>query len=254
MRRRIEIVPVDGIGEVEPGDALGSLLAGACDGMDEPLGRDDVVVISQKIVSKAEGRVRDLGSVQVDAHARDIATQLDKDPRLVQLALAESRRVLRADRRALIVETHGGWICANAGIDGSNIQGPGKVTLLPEDADESARRVRREIREARGVAPAVVISDSFGRPWRLGQADVAIGCAGLAPLEDWRGRRDRFGRELTATAIATPDEAAAAADLARDKASGIPAVLIRGLGDLVMGEDGPGARALRRAEAEDLFR
>jgi len=248
------MVPVDGIGEVEPGDALGSLLADACDGMDEPLGPDDVVVISQKIVSKAEGRVRDLGSVRVEAQARDIAAKLEKDPRLVQLALAESRRVLRADHRALIVETHGGWICANAGIDGSNVERPDEVTLLPEDADQSARRVREEIREARAVAPALVIADSFGRPWRLGQVDVAIGCAGLAPLEDWRGRHDRFGRELTATAIATPDEAAAAADLARDKVSGIPAVLIRGLGDLVTSNDGPGAQALQRPEAEDLFR
>ena len=154
----------------------------------------------------------------------------------------------------LIVETRSGLVCANAGIDASNVPGTERVALLPEDPDASARRLRAEILAASGAAPAVVIADSFGRPWRLGQTDVAIGCAGLVPLDDWRGRRDREGRELAATAMAIADEAAAAADLARDKASGAPAAVISGLGRHVTPDDGPGAAALRRAEADDLFR
>jgi coenzyme F420-0:L-glutamate ligase / coenzyme F420-1:gamma-L-glutamate ligase len=172
----------------------------------------------------------------------------------VQLVLDEARSVIRAERGRLIVETRGGWICANAGIDASNVPGKERVSLLPEDADGSARRIRDELREAAGAAPAVVIADSFGRPWRLGQTDVAIGCAGLVPLDDWRGRRDREGRVLAATSIAIADQVAAAADLGRDKQAGVPAALIRGLGRYVTREDGPGAAALRRAEADDLFR
>ncbi len=162
--------------------------------------------------------------------------------------------MIRAERGVLIVETRNGLICANAGVDSSNVPGDERVTLLPEDPDVSARGLRAEIRAASGGSPAVVIADSFGRPWRLGQTDVAIGCAGLAPIDDWAGRRDRDGRELEATAIAVADEAAAAADLARDKASGDPAAVIAGLARFVSGDDGPGAAALRRTEAEDLFR
>ena len=154
----------------------------------------------------------------------------------------------------LVVETTSGWICANAGIDSSNVPGAERVTLLPIDADASARRIRDEVRKTTGVAPAVVVADSFGRPWRLGQVEVAIGCAGLAPLDDWRGRADREGRELAATTPAIADQAAAAADLVRDKASGTPVVLIRGLDRHVIAGDGAGAVALRRAEGDDLFR
>ena len=154
----------------------------------------------------------------------------------------------------LIAETHGGWICANAGIDASNVPGDGAVTLLPLDADASARRIRAEIHEAAGVSPAVLIADSFGRPWRIGQADVAIGCAGLVPLDDWRGRRDHEGRELSATIVAIADQVAAAADLVRDKDAGIPAAVVRGLDRYVSDADGPGAVALQRPAAEDLFR
>jgi len=162
--------------------------------------------------------------------------------------------VVRTERDLLIVETLSGWICANAGIDASNVPGTDRVTLLPEDPDASARRIREEIGTAAGVRPAVVVSDSFGRPWRLGQADVAIGCAGLAPLDDWRGRTDHEGRELAATVVAIADEVAAAADLARGKDTGVPARLVRGLGRFVSAQDGPGARAIQRPEAEDLFR
>ncbi len=169
--------------------------------------------------------------------------------------LSESRRIVRASGTVLIVETHGGWICANAGIDFSNVPGAGTATLLPRDADASARLIRGQLAAACGTRPAVVVADSFGRPWRVGQADVAIGCAGLVALDDWRGRRDALGDELAATAIAVADELAAAADLAREKADGIPAVLIRGAGRWRTEDDGPGAAAaLQRSADEDLFR
>ena len=245
----IEIRPVEGIPEVEEGAPLGVMIATACEPRD-----DDVVVISQKIVSKAEGRVRDLATVEPSDQAQDLAAELGKNPRLVELILAESREVLRAENGVLIVETNGGLVCANAGIDSSNVPGDGMVALLPEDADASARRIRAEIARAAETRPAVVIVDSFGRPWRLGQTEVAIGCAGLRPIDDWRGLTDREGQRLGATMIAIADEVAAAADLARDKASGTPVVVVSGLGRHVTREDGPGAASLRRAADRDLFR
>ena len=172
---------------------------------------------------------------------------------MVVVVLSECERVLRAERGVLITATRSGWVCANAGIDSSNLD-EGWVTLLPVDGDASARRIRSRIHETSGSSPAVVIADSFGRAWRLGQADVAIGCAGILPLADWRGRRDEHGQELSATVIAVADELAAAADLARDKDSGVPGAIVAGLGDLVIAEDGPGAAALRRPGDEDLFR
>lgn len=214
----------------------------------------DVLVVSQKVVSKAEGRVVDLASITPGERASELAAKHGKDPRVVELVLRESRRIVRAERGVLIAETNGGWICANAGIDSSNVGGADAVALLPEDADSSARRLRSEIEVACGARPAVVVADSFGRPWRLGQADVAIGCAGLAPLDDWRGRTDRDGRELEATEIAIADQAAAAADLVRAKDAGVPAALIRGLGRFVTAADGPGAAAIQRPAGEDLFR
>jgi coenzyme F420-0:L-glutamate ligase / coenzyme F420-1:gamma-L-glutamate ligase len=210
-------------------------------------------VISQKAASKVEGRVRRLAEVEPGDEARELAAELEKEPALVELILQESPRVVRAERGVLITETRAGWICANAGIDSSNLE-DGVVSLLPEDADASARRIRAEIAAASGRSPAVLIADSFGRAWRLGQADVAIGCAGLTALADWRGRRDRQGNELSATVIAVADELAAAADLAREKDSGNPAAIIAGLADLVTREDGPGAAMLPRPADEDLFR
>jgi coenzyme F420-0:L-glutamate ligase / coenzyme F420-1:gamma-L-glutamate ligase len=245
----IRIRPVEGLPEIGPGDDLGAMLSAAA-----APAADEIVVVAQKAVSKAEGRLRDLRAIDPSARALELAAELGKDPRLVELILGESSRIVRADRGVLITETRGGLVCANAGIDSSNVPGDEQVALLPEDADASARRLRSEIRANGGAAPAVVVADSFGRPWRLGQTDVAIGCAGLVVLDDWRGRADREGRELHATAIAVADEAAAAADLARDKASGVPAAVIAGLGRYVTPGDGPGAAALRRAEAEDLFR
>lgn len=247
----ISLVPLRGLPEVRPGDDLGALLAAAAP---RDLSEEDVLVVSHKVVSKAEGRVRALADVEPGERARALAAeQGGKDPRLVQVVLDETRSLLRAERGVLICETHGGLVCANAGVDQSNVAG-GLAVLLPLDGDESARRLRDALFAARRVAPAVVIADSFGRAWRVGQVDVAIGAAGLAPLDDWRGRHDREGRELRATAIAVADAVAAAADLARTKDSGEPAVLVRGLGRHVIDEDGPGAAALRRAREDDLFR
>ena len=246
--RQLRIRPLTGLPELQEGDDLGRLIAEAA-----APAADEIVVISQKAVSKVEGRVRRLTEVEPGDRARAVAAQLDKDPALVELVLAESRRIVRAERGVLITETDAGWVCANAGIDSSNLE-EGLVSLLPEDGDASARRIRQEIGEASGVTPAVVVADSFGRAWRIGQADVAIGCAGLPPLADWRGKRDQHGRELSATHIALADELASAADLVRDKDSGVPGAIVAGLEDLVTPEDGPGAQAIRRPPEEDLFR
>jgi coenzyme F420-0:L-glutamate ligase/coenzyme F420-1:gamma-L-glutamate ligase len=251
----LRVFPVRGLPEIEPGAKLGELIAARAE-----LRNGDVVAIAQKVVSKAEGRVVPLSPVTPSAEAHRLAAALGKDPALVELILTESAEVLRAERGVLITETHHGFVCANAGIDSSNLPEDGTACLLPTDPDASARRLRAEITaavaEERGLPPTigVVISDSFGRAWRLGQAEVAIGCAGLTPLDDWRGRQDASGRELEATLIAVADEAACAADLVRGKDSGIPAVIVRGLSHHVTPNDGPGAASVRRPRREDLFR
>jgi coenzyme F420-0:L-glutamate ligase/coenzyme F420-1:gamma-L-glutamate ligase len=249
MSGELRAMPVAGLPEFSAKMPIGTEISASAELLD-----GDVVVVSQKIVSKAEGRVRRLSSAIPGSEARRLAAMLGKEPALVELILSESREVLRAERGVLIVETHHGFVCANAGIDTSNLPEPDTVSLLPEDPDASARRIRAEIQATTGTAPAVIVSDSFGRAWRLGQAEVAIGCAGIAPLDDWRGRNDTSGRELEATQIAIADEAAAAADLVRDKTSRVPAVIVRGLASYVTPEDGPGATALRRPRNDDLFR
>jgi len=245
----LRVIGVSGLPEFGEGVEVGAEIAARGELRD-----GDVVVVSQKIVSKAEGRVRHLSSAIPGGEARRLAAALGKDPALVELILEESREVLRAERGVLIVETRHGFVCANAGIDGSNLPEEGTVCLLPEDPDGSARRIRAEIRAAAGVSPAVIVADSFGRAWRLGQAEVAIGCAGIAPLDDWRGRADAHGRELEATAIAVADQAASAADLVRDKTSRVPAAIVRGLAHHVTADVGPGAVAMHRPRDEDLFR
>jgi coenzyme F420-0:L-glutamate ligase/coenzyme F420-1:gamma-L-glutamate ligase len=213
-----------------------------------------VLVVAHKVVSKAEGRVRRLDEIDPGERARALAAEHGKDARLVQAVLDESAELLRAAGGVLICVTHHGFVCANAGVDQSNAGSEGELVLLPEDPDGSARRLRAGIEAARGVRPAVVVADSFGRAWRLGQTDVALGAAGLTPLDGWAGRPDAFGRELHATSIAVADAVAAAADLARSKDSLEPVVLVRGLERWVTDEDGPGAAALRRAAEDDLFR
>jgi coenzyme F420-0:L-glutamate ligase / coenzyme F420-1:gamma-L-glutamate ligase len=268
MSRELRVLPVEGMPEVKEGDRVGKLIAERMQ-----LETGDIVVISQKVVSKAEGRVVRLDSVTPSERARELAKKLGREPELVELVLSESREVLRAER-VLITETHHGFVCANAGIDASNLPDDGTVCLLPVDPDASARQIRTELaptveEPGMGVAgpspllsgdshprlpPAVVIADSFGRAWRLGQTEAAIGCAGLQPLDDWRGREDAGGRELAATLIAIADQVAAAADLVRAKDNRVPAAIVRGLKRYVTTEDGPGAVALRRPPAEDLFR
>jgi len=212
-----------------------------------------VLAVAHKVVSKAEGRVRRLDEVEPDDRAKELAAAQDKDPRLVQVVLDESAEVLRAERGVMVCVTHHGFVCANAGVDASNAP-EGEVVLLPLDPDASARRLRARLGELRGARPGVIVTDSFGRAWRVGQTDVAIGAAGIQPVDDWRGRTDAHGRELRATAIAAADALAGAADLARTKDSREPAVLIRGALRLVTPEDGPGAAQLRRALGQDLFR
>lgn len=247
--REVIARPLTGVGEIAEGADIGAIVAAAASPSS-----DEIVVLSQKIVSKAEGRMRRLADVQPGDRAREVAEHVGKDPALVELILSEARDVVRSEPGVLIVETNSGWVCANAGIDSSNLPGEGLVALLPEDSDASARRIRAGIREATGQAPAVVIADSFGRPWRLGQSEVAIGCAGLEPLDDWRGRHDASGNRLAATRISIGDEVAAAADLVRDKDSEVPGAVIAGLGHLVTEADGPGAAAQQRPAGEDLFR
>ena len=236
---------------MRPGDDLAELIAAAAP---KGLSDDDVLVVAHKVVSKAEGSLRRLGDVEPGARATEMAAEQGKDARLVQVVLDESAAVLRAERGVMVCETHHGFVCANAGVDASNAGAADELVLLPMDPDGSARRLRARLAELRGVRPAVIVSDSFGRAWRVGQTDVAIGAAGLRPVEDWVGRRDAVGRELRATAIAVADSIAAAADLARTKDSRQPAVLVRGLGEHVTGADGPGAAALRRERDMDLFR
>ncbi len=245
----LEVRGVEGLPEIAEGMRIGELIVAAAELRD-----GDVLVVSQKIVSKAEGQVRRLSSAIPGAEARRLAAVLGKEPALVELILEQSREVLRAEGSVLIVETRHGFVCANAGIDSSNVPEPDSVCLLPEDPDASARRIRAEVAAAAGATVGVIVADSFGRAWRVGQVEVAIGCAGIAPLDDWRGRRDAGGRELSSTAIAIADEAAAAADLVRDKASGVPAAVVRGLARHVGAKDGPGALALRRPREQDLFR
>lgn len=249
--RDFSVTAITGLPEIAPGFELGAALGAAAD-----LTGGDVVVVSQKAVSKAEDRVVSLSEVEPGPGALRMAAGIDRDPRLIELILRESRGVVRTDpkRGILITETNQGFICANAGIDASNMTRPGTVSLLPEDPDGSARRIRDEISTAARARPAVIISDSFGRAWRLGQVEVAIGMAGIAPLDDWRGRTDRAGAVLEATSIAIADQIAAAADLVRDKTSGTPASLVRGLGRYVQDKDGPGCVAQLRPVAEDLFR
>jgi len=243
---RIELLAVEGLPEVRPGDDLGDLISTKA-----KLEPRDVLVVAQKVVSKSEGRLRDLASVVAGDEARRIATQLVAlpDPRLVQVILDESVRVLRS-QRVLITETRHGFVCANSGVDQSNVNEPGTVTLLPEDPDGSARRLRERLHERTGAEVGVIVSDTFGRPWRLGIVNVALGVAGLPALIDLRGMPDDAGREMHATVLAIADDLASAAGLVMRKTARTPAVVIRGL---ELAGDGRG-RDLVRPAAEDVFR
>lgn len=248
--KRLEVIGVEGLGEVSEGNSLGQLICAACAKQGLAIADRDVLVVAHKVVSKAEGRVLLLNDIEPSQRAVELSQTLDKDPALVEVILRESRRVVRTGRNTIIVETHHGFVCANAGVDLSNV-GPSRVALLPKDPDVSARRIRQEIREQTGVDPAVIISDSFGRPWRIGTVDVAVGISGMKASKDERGTRDRYGYELKAAVAAIADEIAAAAELAMGKSGDIPVVIVRGCE--IEKEEGT-VKELLRPEAEDLFR
>ena len=247
MTDEVRVIPLRGIPELEEGDDLGALLvdAAARAGGLEP---DDVVVVAQKAVSKVEGRVVHLTGVEPSARALELAA--GEDPRRLELILRESRKIIRARAPLVIAETQHGFVCASAGVDASNAKGPETLVLLPLDPDASADRVRERIGELAGVAVGVVVSDSFGRPWRRGTTDVALGVSGLAPLLDLKGRHDSAGYELHATEIAVADEIAGAAELVMGKTEGVPAAIVRGV---EARGDGRGVDLLMPRE-RDLFR
>jgi coenzyme F420-0:L-glutamate ligase / coenzyme F420-1:gamma-L-glutamate ligase len=252
----IELHALDGIPEVEPGHDVGALVAAAIGAAGIGLTDDDIVVVTQKVVSKAEGRVVDLASVEPRELASEWANRWGKDARQVELVLRESAEVVRwADGGLIISRTHHGFVCANAGVDVSNTgRGAGeRATLLPEDPDASARRIRDRLAELTGTNPAVLVTDSFGRPWRDGITDVTIGAAGIDVLADLRGTPDADGRELHATVVAVADELASAAELAAGKASGRPVVVVRGYRYARPSGDDSGARPLVMDRSRDLF-
>jgi coenzyme F420-0:L-glutamate ligase/coenzyme F420-1:gamma-L-glutamate ligase len=229
---RVEIVALDGIPEINPGDGLAAILGDAIERTADllPLREDDVLVVTQKIVSKAENAIVDLTTVEPRSEAIKFAERWDRDPRQIEVVLREARRVVRMERGVLITETHHGFVCANGGVDASNV-GPESgnvVTLLPRDPDASARAIREAVQARFGVDVPVIVSDSFGRPWRWGIVDVAIGVSGLVPIEDLRGTPDADGRIMKSTVRAAADEIASAAELALGKTGGRPAAVVRG--------------------------
>jgi len=250
MPPRFETIGIEGLPEIRPGDPIAELILAAAARQGTPVIADDVLVIGQKIVSKAEGRLLRLADVTPSPIAAAMAVELGRDPRLVEVILRESRRVVRMDKGILIVETRHGWICANAGVDQSNVERE-VVALLPDDADRSARALRDRIRALAGVDVGVIIADTFGRPWREGLTNVAIGVAGLAPLKSYLGAQDPAGHTLQATILAVADELAGAAELVMGKLDRIPAAIVRGLA-LPAAEEG--SKPLLRDPARDLFR
>jgi len=247
---RIELIGVEGVVEVKPGDNLVDLIGSALRESKEELFDGDVLVVAQKIVSKAENRVVRLETIEPSLRAKEWAAAYDKDPRVVEVVLRESKRIVRMERGVLIAETEHGFVCANAGVDVSNVA-DGTVTLLPKDSDASARTIREGLQSEFGVSLAVIISDTFGRPWREGLVNVALGVSGMAPLIDYRGLEDSHGNVLKVTVIAIADELASAAELMMKKSAGVPVVIVRGLEYQRSEATG---RALIRAAELDLFR
>ncbi len=250
----ITFTAIEGLPLIRQGDNLGQLIAGALENMGLRPATGDVVVVCQKVVSKAEGRIRRLAGVEPCALARSFAARWDKDPRVVELVLNETVRIVRMDQGLLIVETGPGWVCANAGVDESNLLAEGHAALLPLAPDRSAAQMRAEIHRLTGALVGVVITDTFGRPWRVGLTEVCLGIAGLEPLLDLRGLKDLGGRELHHTVVAVADELAGGAGLLMGKADGIPAVLVRGYAYKAREPGETGAKALIRDAKADLFR
>lgn len=237
--------------EVVPDDDLGLLIVQAANAGDCQLTTGDILIVAQKIVSKAEGRLIDLTKVEPSARAYALAERQGRDPRLIEVILSESASLLRQDAHVLITETWHGFVCANAGVDRSNVSGDDWVSLLPRDPDQSARTIKARVQEVAGVDVAVIVTDTFGRAWREGLANAAIGVTGIAPLIDFRGQLDDHGKELSATVLAIADELAAASGLLMRKTARIPVVVVRGY-DYQRGDDS--ATALIRPKDHDLFR
>ena len=242
----IEVTPLTTLPEVRPGDDLAGLIRDAAAREGRRIDESVVIAVAQKVVSKAEGAMVDLRQIQPSPFAQSWAAEWGKDPRLIELILAQARRIVKMDRGILVTETHHGFVCGNSGVDQSNIEGEHLATVLPEDPDCSARRLRSALR-----CGAVIVTDTFGRPWREGLVDVALGVSGLEPLEDYLGSADRQGRKMAATIIAVADQLAAAAGLLMRKPDGIPAVLIRGFAWRAAETSG---RELIRKPEQDLFR
>jgi len=250
----IAVLPIPGLPMIQPGDDLGALLGDAIDAARVGVKPGDVLAVCQKVVSKAEGAVVALADVVPSSFAEQLASRTEggKDPRAMEVVLRETNRIVRMDRGHVICETRHGWVCANAGVDESNGVDTGVLTLLPPDADASAERLRAALAARFGVALAVVVTDTFGRPWREGLVEVALGCAGMDPLLDLRGRADLAGRTLHHTVVALADEVAAAAGLVMEKDSAVAAALVRGV-RYTPGAGGAASRLVRRPEF-DLFR
>jgi coenzyme F420-0:L-glutamate ligase/coenzyme F420-1:gamma-L-glutamate ligase len=247
----IRVFGIPGLPEIRAGDNLPKVIVDAARVARIALKSGDILVVAQKIVSKAEGRIVQLSTVTSSAEALSLAATVQNDPRMIEVILRESRRIVRKGPRTLIVETHHGFVCANAGVDRSNVPGDDAVTLLPQNPDRSARRLAASLRKSTGKRLAVIISDTFGRPWRLGLTNVAIGAAGVPALLDLRGTKDRSGKSLHATILAVADELAAAAGLAMGKTAGLPVVVIRGYR---YRRDRQNATSIIRPAHEDLFR
>jgi coenzyme F420-0:L-glutamate ligase/coenzyme F420-1:gamma-L-glutamate ligase len=252
----VRIIGIDGIPEVVPGDDLASLIGATIAASGERLESGDIVVVTHKIVSKAEGRIVDLRTIEPSPLAREFGERWDKDPRKIEVVLRESRRIVRMLNGLIIAETAHGFVCANAGVDASNAS-PDAVVLLPRDPDASAAHLRESLAQQFGLsgahAPAVIVSDSFGRPWRYGIVNVAVGVSGMTPLVDYRGQTDAAGYELSASVLAVADEVAAAAELVMHKLAGRPVAIVRGYQSPLGGEPGTGRDLIMEPE-RDLFR
>lgn len=248
---RLEIIGIENIAEVYYGDSVAALIIEALKKGQLSLTSGDILVVAHKIISKAEGHIVELSSVTPSFFACTIAQQIGKDPRLVEVILCECRSIVRMAKGILVVETHHGFVCANGGVDSSNV-GPGMVALLPKDPDASAEKIRYELQELIGIQLAVIISDSFGRPWREGTVDVAIGVAGLEPLVDYRGKKDKFGYEMKVSLVAVADELAGAGELVFGKTREIPVAIVRGF--YPIGIKGKKGSQLIRTPEADIFR
>lgn len=254
--KNVQLIPVSTFPEIKPGDNLPLIISNSIKNEDFELSDNDIVVVAQKIVSKAENRIVDLKKVKPTDFSRSVAKEVAKDPELVEVILAETKKIIRMDMRKeghgrLIVETRDGLILANAGVDTSNVSGGNSVTLLPLDSDKSADKIRAAILKKLGKKVAVIITDTVGRPWREGLVDIAIGCSGIAPLDDKRGEKDSRGFLLNATVMSTGDQVASAAGLLMDKNSQTPLIIVKGI---KFKKSNKGSKSLIRDSKNDLFR